>query len=194
MRVEREVPLKRHAQLTMLFRRAAGESWALIGCSVCASGYGAATQGGPRMTRTTLGWDASALQAGRGERRAGKVPEMCRGGFGVGRPRKHCSRLPHSGSRKRVRRRCFQHGHRGPDRVFLFSCAVLVIHTLVGLAAAQHRSPNMRIGFVRSSPRFPCRQHSTPFSRTRAAPMACSRRLGRRHKVLAKQKTTPHEL
>ena len=66
---------------------------------------------------------------------------------------------------------------------FFFSCAVLVVHTLVRLAAAQHRSPNVRIGFVRSSPPFLCSQHRTPFSRTRAAPMACSHRLNRSHKV-----------
>ena len=68
---------------------------------------------------------------------------------------------------------------------YVFSCAVLVVHPLVRLAAAQHRFPNVRIGFARSSPRFTCSQHSTPFSRTRAAPMACSRRLDRSHKVSA---------
>jgi hypothetical protein len=58
-----------------------------------------------------------------------------------------------------------------------------VAHYLVRPAAAQRRSPNMRISFVRSSPRFKCDQHTTPFSISRAVPPACSRKLDRSHKV-----------
>jgi len=41
----------------------------------------------------------------------------------------------------------------------------------------------MRIGFARSSPRFKCSQHTTPFSIKRAALPTCSRKSGRSHKV-----------
>ena len=186
MRVEQEAAPKRHAQPTMLVRRAAGESWASTVCSVCASGYGSAAQGGPRMTRTTLGWYVSALQAARGERRAGQGAGDVSGKFGGGKPRKAVLICTALGITEASATAMFSASTLRPRSSISFSCAVLVIHTLALLAAAQHRSPNMRIGFVRSSPRFPCSQHRTPFSRTRATPMTCSRRLNRTHKVSAK--------
>ena len=80
-------------------------------------------------------------------------------------------------------------GHRGPAKVLLGSsqCSMGVLVALYSVrpAVAQRRSPNLRIGFARSSPRNPCGQHTPPFSIKHAALPACSRKRGRSHQVSA---------
>jgi hypothetical protein len=48
----------------------------------------------------------------------------------------------------------------------------------------------VRIGFPGSSPRSTCSQHTTPFSISRAALLACPRRTSRSHKVYAIESAT----